>query len=219
MVRNVLATTCLLAGVTAGFLSADTAFADAGTKESLLIQALRAESARHDDQAAELLNQAHALDPFDLTPLLALGRLSLRNGATEEAAEFFRAALAIEGDNCDARRGLADAFVDLDRADDALVVYDTLISQDAGDGHAWNGKGLALDLAGRHDEAQAAFKAALAVIPDDPEVLANLALSRTLAEAPAEGPDTSDTVTLALNADTEVAGAIIVQPNTVGRDP
>jgi len=210
---------CLLAGVTAGFLSADAAFADAGTKESLLIQALQAESARRDDQAAELLHQAHALDPFDLTPLLALGRLSLRIGAAEEAAEFFQAALAIERDNRDARRGLADAFVDLDRADDALAVYDVLISQDAGDGRAWNGKGLALDLAGRHDEAQAAFKTALAVVPDDPEVLANLELSRTLAEAPTESPETSGTVTLALNADTTVPGTVIAQPNTVGRDP
>ncbi len=219
MVRNALATMCLFAGVATGILSVDTAFADAGTKESLLIQALQAESARHDDQVAELLHQAHALDPFDLTPLLALGRLSLRIGATEEAAEFFQAALAIEGDNRDARRGLADAFVDLDRAEDALAVYDVLISQDAGDGLAWNGKGLALDLSGRHDEAQAAFKAALAIIPEDPQVLANLELSRTLAEAPAESPEATDTVTLALNADTTVAGGVIAQPNTVGRDP
>lgn len=224
MVRNALATMGLLAGLTAGILSADAAIADAGAEDSLLNRALQAASARHDDEAARLLRQAHQLDPFDLAPLIALGKLSLRIGAAEEAAEFFRAALAIEGDSREARRGLADAFVDLDRVDDALAVYDILISQDAGDGRAWNGKGQALDLAGRHDEARAAFRAALAVTPDDPEVLANLELSRSLASAPAESatnPDTvtPDTVTLALNAGTAAAGGPVGRPHSVGRDP
>ena len=218
MNRNTLAIAALIAGVIAGSFPGNAARAEGpSTSTALLALAGQAEAGNRDVRAAELYREAHEAAPFDPAPLSALGSLALRNGEADEAAAYFRAALAIDRRDAVARHGLADALLDLDRADEALALYDALLAEDAGDHRAWNGKGLALDLAGRNDEARSAYRAALALSPDDDGIRANLDLSRSLAAAPAEPAASQGGVTLALN---DGAPAVLpAQPVSVRRDP
>lgn len=237
MDRRHLAVACLVASVIAGSLQVGGARADdlSTASGSLLTLARQEENAHRDDRAAALYRQAHEAHPFDPEPLASLGRLAARIGAADEAVRYFEAALALQRRHRDARHGLADAFVELDRSAEALSMYEALLAEDASDGRAWNGKGLALDLEGRHDEAQTAYRLGLAVAPDDVALRNNLDLSRALAAAPDE-PATApasvtvtgttvtgvpaDRVSLALNAEgTGVSGEPGAPSSSAGRDP
>lgn len=147
---------------------------------ALMRMAKQAESAGRDENAAALYRQAHELHPFDSAPLTAWGFLANRVGAHDQAIDIFEKALAVDGKDRDARRGLANALVNLDRPQEALAHYDALIAQDPEDHRAWNGKGVTLDLLGEHAAAQESYREGLAAAPENPSLANNLGLSLAL---------------------------------------
>lgn len=200
MLLKPLAMACVLAASIVATGAASAADGPRGVA-GLMQLAGNAEAEGRDDRAAALYRRAHESDPSATAPLTAWGLLASRIGEPEQAVILFRAALAIEGHDRVARHGLADALVELDRGSEALSLYDALLTEDPGDGWAWNGKGTSLVLLGRADEAHVAFRTGLANAEADPDLRAALedALAAdTLSATPV--PDAAPTdMTLALN--------------------
>lgn len=168
MALRELAAACLLAGTLLGIPGALTAGEPQAESQSLTTMmrlAVQAEADGHAATAAALYRQAHEAHPFAADPLAAWGLLANRLGEAETAIELFQAALAAEGGHRAARRGLGAALLSLDRGEEALTVYERLLTEDASDVDAWNGKGLALDHLGDYQAAQRAYRTGLAAAP------------------------------------------------------
>lgn len=78
------------------------------------------------------------------------------------------------------RRALARLHIVAGQPAQALLECDALLARDHGDMAATVDKGVALDLLGRHEEAQALYRLALQKMPDDAAVRNDLALSVAL---------------------------------------
>ncbi|WP_229176853.1 tetratricopeptide repeat protein [Bradyrhizobium ivorense] len=94
--------------------------------------------------------------------------------------ETLRDALKQQPDNVDAAIPLARSLLARKCPDEALEVLDTVLSAAPGDLRALNAKGVVLDHEGRHQEAQALYREALATQPANPMLRNNLKLSLAL---------------------------------------
>jgi cytochrome c-type biogenesis protein CcmH/NrfG len=88
--------------------------------------------------------------------------------------EAARASIAADSSDTEAWFLLARAWEVGDRTDSALVAYDELVARDPGNVKAIVHRGLALERAGRADEALAAYLEATQLAPDDPIPFVNL---------------------------------------------
>ncbi|WP_028350673.1 tetratricopeptide repeat protein [Bradyrhizobium murdochi] len=95
--------------------------------------------------------------------------------------ESLREALKQKPDNVDAAISLTQALLAQRRAGEALEVADKILLTVPGDLRAMNAKGVVLDAEGRHDEAQALYREALAAAPGNQMLRNNLGLSLALA--------------------------------------
>ncbi|MFG3594292.1 tetratricopeptide repeat protein [Bradyrhizobium sp. RDI18] len=95
--------------------------------------------------------------------------------------ESLREALKQKPDNVDAAISLTQALLAQKRAGEALEVADKILLTVPGDLRALNAKGVVLDAEGRHDEAQALYREALAAAPGNQMLRNNLGLSLALA--------------------------------------
>ncbi|WOH64336.1 tetratricopeptide repeat protein [Bradyrhizobium sp. BWA-3-5] len=91
--------------------------------------------------------------------------------------EPLRDALKRQPDNVDAAIPLARALLARKSPGEALEVLDTVLLAAPGNLRALNAKGVVLDHEGRHHEAQAMYRQALATEPANPMLLNNLRLS------------------------------------------
>lgn len=80
--------------------------------------------------------------------------------------------------------GLAEAYVEAGRLDEAATLYRRALEEDPADVPALVGVGVILILAERPDAAVLAFDRALAVAPDEPGALIYRALARSRLEGP-----------------------------------
>ncbi len=113
--------------------------------------------------------------------LVKLGWTLFENGVTERAAGVFRRAVSRTPDHPDALLGLGIAYLDLGDIGKSIQYLDQLVRQGKGtDLRRFSALGAALDLAGRHDEALATYKAGLAIEPGHLDLKSNLALSHAL---------------------------------------
>ncbi|MEO3474551.1 tetratricopeptide repeat protein [Roseomonas sp. CAU 1739] len=150
----------------------------------------------------------------------------------------FAAALARAGNHAGAEQVLAAAalrqpndrtlMVQLGRmrlrsgqAGEALTLFDRVLAADARSAEALDGRGVALDLIGRHPEAQDSYRRAQQIAPNSISIANNLGLSLLLDNRPDEAravleplarrPDATDRVTanyaIALAATGDVAAA------------
>ena len=77
----------------------------------------------------------------------------------------------------DLLRALASIYVMVGQSRVAIARCDEVLAIAPGDVNAIDGKAVALDLAQRHGEAQAVYRRALTLAPEDPIISNNLALS------------------------------------------
>ncbi len=129
--------------------------------------------------AVALYGRAHAIEPRAIVPLLRLGSAHARLGSYEESAGAYRAVLMIDPVHGEAQRGLGNALVALNRPHEALPHLETALTV-GGDHRAYNSIGVALDLLGRHADAQYYYLQGLGSRPTDLDLGANLALSLAL---------------------------------------
>ena len=132
------------------------------------------------DAAIPLYRRAHALHPRDAGPLFGLGTSLAALGANAEAIEALQAAHDRDDDDPNITAKLADVYLATDRADLALPLYDEALSKDPRNVAALNGKAVALDASGNHQEAQNTYEAGLAAAPDSLKLQSNLGLSMAL---------------------------------------
>lgn len=129
--------------------------------------------------AASLYRAAIGQDGRNAVALTRLGQMSLAADPAR-AEQAFRAALTLDGSSADARRGLAVSLLAQSRFDEALPLLATLADTQPSPVSMLL-YGTALDMAGRQDAAQAAYRRGLALSPADADLHGNLALSLLVA--------------------------------------
>lgn len=163
-----------------GLSSADRAEAAAGSAETLARLGDHLLTQGDVATAVALYRRAHAAAPAEPSPLIKLGSALYQLGSYREAAGAYRSVLQIDPKNGQAARGLANAHLAMNEPEQALPFLEIALA--AADTPAnRNSMGVALDMAGRHAEAQASYRAGLLAAPDDLDLASNLALSLALA--------------------------------------
>lgn len=132
------------------------------------------------ETALGLYQQAHAVEPHAMVPLLASGEILQSLGRYDEAAALYRQARSQDPTNPDPYRELGKIFIAQDNASEALKEFDAALHRDSRDFRSWNGRGVALDMLGRRKAAQEAYRQGIALAPDNVALRNNLGLSLAL---------------------------------------
>jgi Flp pilus assembly protein TadD len=132
-------------------------------------------------------------EPGNGAAMVAKGDALYALGEMDQASEVYRAAVAADPDNVAAQMGLGRTLVRT-APQEAEARFLVVLAKQPDNAIALNNLGIARDLQGQHEQAQQAYRQALAVKPEMTEVKTNLALSLSLTgqavqEAPAH-PDT-----------------------------
>lgn len=106
--------------------------------------------------------------------LNALGIARATAGNVPEAIAAFRSAIAVDPGNAIAYQNIGLTDVQHDRPADALGAFDQAFALNDRLPRAWNGRGVALERLGRHEEALESWKRAVALDPEQFEALLNL---------------------------------------------
>lgn len=112
-------------------------------------------------------------DPDNADAHFNLGLCLERCGHWDVASEAFQRVLRLQPERHDARLGLGACFLHMNRAEEALVMFQQC-STGAKAGPALIGTAAALQLLRRFEEAASAYDAMLRLDPDSEEALANL---------------------------------------------
>jgi Flp pilus assembly protein TadD len=124
--------------------------------------------------------EASAEDPTDASAQLRYADVLLRQGKVNEARDLLLRHIRTVSDPRQLQSGLAAIYVLTGDAASALAEYDKLLAVNPNDMRLVVDKAVALDVLGRHDEAQALYRRALYATPDDPVVISDFALSLVL---------------------------------------
>ncbi len=111
---------------------------------------------------------------------LEFGQVLMAAGLFDEAISVFTAIPPTSGIGAEAQFGLARAQLQMNQPAQALALIDRAIAMAPANPHILIGRGVALDRLGRHPEAQASYRAALAITPRSIAARNDLALSLAL---------------------------------------
>jgi Flp pilus assembly protein TadD len=130
--------------------------------------------------AVTVFRRAAAMDTTAIPPFVAAGDALIEMGNFNEAIVAYNAALARSARDREALRGLARAY--LTSGKPALAGHPLAIAfeDNPDDPKLLELIGVADDLVGRHDEAQARYRRGLELLPRDPALSLDLALSLAL---------------------------------------
>lgn len=126
-------------------------------------------------QATFWLRETQA-DPTDVLASIKLSKALRALGRNEEAVQAAEGAVVIAPDNIDALLENARAKIGVNQGFHAIATLERAQKIAPRDWRALSLKGVALEQSERPDEAQAAYSQALALSPDNPAVLSNMAL-------------------------------------------
>lgn len=107
---------------------------------------------------------------------LAIGASYDQLHKPKEAAAAYQRALDLEGDNLDARRGLASAELNAGKLDDALIAYGVIVAAEPQDAQSYIKISEIQRRQGHYDTALATLKKAKTLVPDSEELIFNEAL-------------------------------------------
>lgn len=131
--------------------------------------------------AISFYRRANAMAPKDPRPLIGLGEALNKIGSPNEAIDAYHEAMRLAPDNAAALRGCAVTLIALGQPEAAIDLFHKSIAI-APDARAYGGLGVAEDLAGDYQAADAAFHLALALAPHDLDLRNNYGLSQALME-------------------------------------
>jgi Flp pilus assembly protein TadD len=130
--------------------------------------------------AAGLYRRVHEMSPADPKPLARLGSTLTQLKSYTEAAQAYRGALELAPNDPELRRGLAIVLLSLGQPEPAVLQLEKALAQDHDDARLYSALGVARDLMGRHDLAQAAYLDGLRLAPKNAGLRNNYALSLAL---------------------------------------
>ena len=136
--------------------------------------------------AIPLYGRALQINPEGVEAKLGLGQSFLAIGASEEAAAQFRDVLAKRSSDPVAGRGLAAALIAMGQPTLAGQQLELVLQADARDYRALNAMGVALDMQGRHADAQGKYRQGIELAPDYLALRSNLGLSLAISGKPLE---------------------------------
>ena len=139
--------------------------------------------------AEDMTAAAAEAAPTDADVQLRYVDVLLRRGKVKQAGDVLSSHLRTVSDPQKLRGGLGGVYVLEGEPALAIAEFDSLLSADPGNMRILVNKAIALDLLGRHQDAQSLYRQALAAEPDDPVVINNLALSLMLAGRTHEAAD------------------------------
>jgi Flp pilus assembly protein TadD len=127
--------------------------------------------------AINLYKSAIAASPTDTDTQVELGETELEAGQIDDAVTQFEAIPPTSKSALGAQLGLERAYLMLSQPQKALGYADAAAILEPANIRVLIGRGVALDMLGRHAEAQTSYRGALAITPSDIAARSNLALS------------------------------------------
>jgi len=128
------------------------------------------------ETAERLYREAHEASPQDAAPLSGLAEAFYAQGNYDKAVSTFREALARTPNSAAVIEGLAKSLISKGSYDEARTLLEAA-AKNAPNGSLLNKLGVARDLSGDGQGAQSAYRAALALDPENLSTRNNLALS------------------------------------------
>ncbi len=160
------------------------ACADEGLRDpdvgSRMRVASAAEAGGQMDVALSMYGAAAARDPNNTEAQARFAAALMRAGNRAQAEQVLAAAVQRRPDDGTLMLELAKMRLRGGAAGEALGLFDRVLARDSRNVAALDGRGVALDLMGRHPEAQDSYRRAQAVAPDSISVANNLGLSLLL---------------------------------------
>ncbi|WP_198369972.1 tetratricopeptide repeat protein [Roseomonas rosulenta] len=138
------------------------------------------------DVALSMYGSAAAREPDNAEAQARFAAALMRAGNRAQAEQVLAAAVARRPDDGRLLLELAKMRLRGGAAGEALGLFDRVLARDSRNVPALDGRGVALDLMGRHPEAQDSYRRAQAVAPDSISVANNLGLSLLLDGRPDE---------------------------------
>jgi len=158
-------------------LSAKVAEAAANQGGAALRLARAARAVKDFPAAINLYKSVIAADPADTDTVVEMGLTELEAGQVDDAIATFQAVPATSKSQFAAQLALERVYLMQSQPVRALDYANKAVALDARSPAALVGRGVALDLLARHPQAQASYRSALAIMPDDVPARSNLALS------------------------------------------
>jgi cytochrome c-type biogenesis protein CcmH/NrfG len=123
-----------------------------------------------DPDEVRALESLAAREKGNVQVRIELGNLLMDHNEYEDAARWYREALALAPDNNDVRVDLGACLVSSGKASDALAEFDRALAKDPGHKKAAYNKGIALMQSGRPKDALAVWEGLLKRYPEDPQL-------------------------------------------------
>ncbi len=149
---------------------------DSGATSREVVQPLPSAQVQRLNRALRRL----ARSPRDLSTLIEAGNAAMLLGDMDAAIGFFGRAQDISPTDSRVKMGMAAVFLRSDRPIEALRLFNEAEAAGASSRDVMGDRGLAFDLVGNNQAAQASYRDALA-LTEDSEVVRRLALSHAIA--------------------------------------
>jgi Flp pilus assembly protein TadD len=157
---------------------------DGGGKVIDYATLMRIGAAAHADgdlgNAVSIYRRAAMLDPHSVAPFVAAGNTLLEMGEVNEAIVAYNSALHRNARDPEALRGLARAYLSSGKPQLAGQPLSAAYQATPNDPKLLELIGVADDFIGQHEEAQARYRRGLELLPHDPALSLDLALSLAL---------------------------------------
>ena len=213
-----LASACLVGFLLAGCATDGVREPDAASRMRV---AAVAESQGQMDVALAMYSAAAAREPDNAQAQIRFAAALARGGNHSQAEQILAAAALRRPNDRALLVQLGRMRLRSGQAGEALTLFDRVLAADSRSTEALDGRGVALDLIGRHPEAQESYRRAQALAPNSITIANNLGLSLLLDNRPDEAravleplarrPDATDRVTanyaISLAATGDVAAA------------
>lgn len=137
--------------------------------------------------AVALYRSAHDGAPMDPEPLKKLGLALGQLGSFSDASLAYAQAIRLDPHDPESQRGMGNMLIGLAQPGLAEPYFLKAIDLAPNDWRAYLGLGVLHDLSGDPASARQSYEAGLALVPDNPELLNNYALSMALDESDSDG--------------------------------